>query len=198
MTTAGSLALEGFPPAPRDAFLVPRRLRQAGVVILGKTNLSEWANFRSIRSTSGWSARGGQVQKSLRTQPQPLRVEFRQRVVAVAANLGAVAIGTETDGSIVCPASVNGGRGDKANGGSSESNQESFPIYHKPRIPLGPMARTVADATILLDCDNGRRSGPQDASHEASFQGGGPDYTKAFHKKLGAPEKGRASEWPEG
>src|SRR3989442_9845233 len=99
-TTAGSLALEGSIPA-RDAFVV-ERLRAAGAVVLGKANLSEWANFRSTRSTSGWSARGGQCRNPYALDRNPSGSSSGSGV-AVSANLGAEAAGTATDGSIVCP-----------------------------------------------------------------------------------------------
>src|SRR5688572_14306423 len=105
MTTAGSLALEGA-TAPRDAFVVDR-LRAAGAVILAKTNLSEWANIRSMKSSSGWSARGGQVKNPYALDRSPCGSSSGSGV-AVSANLAAVGIGTETNGSIVCPASANG------------------------------------------------------------------------------------------
>ena len=105
LTTAGSLALDGA-PAPRDAFVV-ERLREAGAVILGKTNLSEWANFRSTNSTSGWSARGGLVRNPYVLDRNPCGSSSGTGA-AVAANLAAVAVGTETDGSIVCPSAVSG------------------------------------------------------------------------------------------
>ena len=105
MTTAGSLALEGS-IAPRDAFVV-ERLRAAGAVILAKTNLSEWANFRSTKSTSGWSGRGGQTRNPYVLDRNPCGSSSGTGT-AVAANLAAIGVGTETDGSIVCPASVSG------------------------------------------------------------------------------------------
>ena len=105
VNSAGSLALAENRPAS-DAFLVTR-LRAAGAVILGKTNLSEWANFRSTRSSSGWSSRGGQTTQSLCPGPQSLRIQFRNGH-AIAASLGAIGVGTETDGSIICPAAVSG------------------------------------------------------------------------------------------
>lgn len=108
-TTAGSLALMGAPTPQRDAFVV-RRLRAAGAIILGKTNLSEWANFRSNPSSSGWSARGGQTRNTYVLDRSPCGSSSGSGV-AVAANLcavavGTVAVGTETDGSIVCPAAL--------------------------------------------------------------------------------------------
>ena len=90
LTTAGLLALGGCVRAPRDAFVESRRLRMAGVVILGKTNLSEWANFRSMKSTSGWSARGGLVKKPVCAGPESMRIEFRNGAPSIAASLAAV------------------------------------------------------------------------------------------------------------
>src|SRR5262249_12225333 len=104
MTTAGSLALAG-PPAPADAFVV-QRLRAAGAVILGKTNLSEWANFRSTHSSSGWSGRGGQTKNPYALDRNPSESSSGSGA-AVAANLAAKAVGTETDGSIVAPSAGN-------------------------------------------------------------------------------------------
>jgi amidase len=144
-TTAGSLALEGS-IAQRDAFVV-ERLRQAGAVILGKTNLSEWANFRSTRSSSGWSGRGGQVRNPYALDRSPCGSSSGSGV-AVAANLAAVAVGTETDGSIVCPAHANGIVGIKPTMGLV-SRAGIIPIAGSQDI-AGPMARTVADAAMLL------------------------------------------------
>ena len=104
MTTAGSLALEGSHPE-RDAFIA-QRLREAGAVIIGKTNLSEWANFRSTHSTSGWSGRGGQTKNPYVLDRNPCGSSSGSGA-AVAANLCAVAVGTETDGSVTCPAAIN-------------------------------------------------------------------------------------------
>ncbi len=144
-TTAGSLALEGS-IAARDAFLV-ERLRQAGAVILGKTNLSEWANFRSEHSVSGWSSRGGQTRNPYALDRNPCGSSSGS-AVAVAANLCAAAVGTETDGSIVCPSQINGIVGLKPTLGLI-SRSGIIPIAHS-QDTAGPMARTVADAAILL------------------------------------------------
>lgn len=144
-TTAGSLALEGH-IAAADAFLV-KKLRDAGAVILGKTNLSEWANFRSSRSCSGWSSRGGQTKNPYILDHNPCGSSSGSGV-AVAANLCAVAVGTETDGSIVCPASVNGIVGIKPTVGLV-SRSGIIPIS-STQDTAGPMTRTVKDAAILL------------------------------------------------
>ncbi len=145
-TTAGSLALEDS-TALRDAFVV-QRLRKAGAVILGKTNLSEWANFRSEHSVSGWSARGGQTRNPYALDRNPCGSSSGS-AVAVAANLCALAVGTETDGSIVCPSAVNGIVGIKPTLGLISRNGV-IPIAHSQDTP-GPMARTVRDATLLLN-----------------------------------------------
>ncbi len=144
-TTAGSLALAGSIPA-RDAFVV-QRLRAAGAVLLGKTNLSEWANFRSTRSSSGWSGRGGQTKNPYALDRNPCGSSSGS-AVAVSSNLCALAIGTETDGSVVCPSSVNGVVGIKPTLGLL-SRSGIIPIAHS-QDTAGPMARTVADAAILL------------------------------------------------
>jgi len=149
-TTAGSLALEGF--RPDDAFLV-KRLRAAGALILGKTNLSEWANFRSSRSVSGWSARGGQTRNPYRLSHSPCGSSSGS-AVAVSANLAVAAIGTETDGSIVCPAAVNGVVGLKPTVGLV-SREGILPISFS-QDTAGPMARSVADAAALLTAMAGR------------------------------------------
>ena len=145
MTTAGSLALQGS-IAERDAFVV-ERLRDAGAVILGKTNLSEWANFRSTRSTSGWSGRGGQVKNPYVLDRNPCGSSSGTGA-AIAANLAAVGVGTETDGSIVCPSGANGLVGIKPTVGLV-SRAGIIPIS-RTQDTAGPMARTVADAAILL------------------------------------------------
>ncbi len=145
MTTAGSLALEGS-PAPRDAFIV-ERLRAAGAVILGKTNLSEWANIRSTKSSSGWSGRGGQVRNPYVLDRNPCGSSSGTGT-AIAANLAAAGVGTETDGSIVCPSSAAGLVGIKPTIGLV-SRSGIIPIAHS-QDTAGPMARTVEDAAILL------------------------------------------------
>lgn len=145
MTTAGSLALAGS-IAPEDSF-VAQRLREAGAVILGKTNLSEWANFRSTHSTSGWSSRGGQTRNPYALDRNPCGSSSGS-AVAVAANLCAVAIGTETDGSIICPSQANSIVGIKPTLGLV-SRFGIIPIAHS-QDTAGPMARTVSDAAILL------------------------------------------------
>jgi len=149
-TTAGSLALEGF--RPDDAFLV-KRLRAAGALILGKTNLSEWANFRSSQSISGWSARGGQTRNPYRLSHNPCGSSSGS-AVAVSANLAVAAIGTETDGSIVCPAAVNGVVGLKPTVGLV-SREGIVPISFS-QDTAGPMTRSVADAAALLTAMAGR------------------------------------------
>lgn len=144
-TTAGSLALVGSKPQ-KDAFLV-KQLRDAGALILGKTNLSEWANIRSTHSTSGWSGRGG-LTKNPYALDRNTSGSSSGSAVATAANLCAVAIGTETDGSIVSPSSINGIVGIKPTVGLV-SRAGIIPISHS-QDTAGPMARTVKDAAILL------------------------------------------------
>jgi amidase len=145
LTTAGSLAMAGTRPT-RDAH-VAARLRAAGAVILGKTNLSEWANFRSTRSTSGWSGRGGQTRNPYALDRNPCGSSSGSGVAA-AANLAAITVGTETDGSIVCPSTTNGIVGIKPTLGLV-SRAGIIPIAHSQDTP-GPMCRTVADAAVLL------------------------------------------------
>jgi amidase len=144
-TTAGALAMEGH-VAQEDASIV-RQLREAGAIILAKTNLSEWANFRSTRSSSGWSSRGGQTKNPYATDRNPCGSSSGSGV-AVSANLCALAIGTETNGSIVCPSSTNGIVGIKPTLGLL-SRTGIIPIAHT-QDTAGPMARTVADAVIML------------------------------------------------
>lgn len=145
MTTAGSLALAGF-YAPKDAFIVSK-LREAGAVLLGKTNLSEWANIRSTRSSSGWSGRGGQVLNPYVTDRSPCGSSSGSGAAA-SASLCALAIGTETDGSIVCPSGICGIVGIKPTLGLW-SRHGIIPISHS-QDTAGPMARTVKDAAYLL------------------------------------------------
>jgi amidase len=163
MTTAGSLALEGS-IAAKDSFVV-RRLRAAGAVILGKTNLSEWANFRSSRSTSGWSGRGGLTRNPYSLDRNPSGSSSGSGA-AVSANLCAVAVGTETDGSIVSPATLCGVVGLKPTG--------IIPISHS-QDTAGPMTRTVTDAAILLGAMAG--VDPADGATEASRDQAVRDYT---------------------
>jgi amidase len=150
MTTAGSLALVGH-KASKDAFIVTK-LRDAGAVILGKTNLSEWANFRSSQSCSGWSSRGGQTKNPYILDHNPCGSSSGSGV-AVAANLCVVAVGTETDGSVTCPASTNGIVGLKPTVGLL-SRSGIIPISHT-QDTAGPMARTVKDTAILLNAMTG-------------------------------------------
>jgi amidase len=169
-TTAGSLALEGSTPQ-QDAPLA-RRLRQAGAVILGKANLSEWANFRSSRSVSGWSGRGGQCRNPYALDRNPCGSSSGSGA-AVAANLAALAIGTETDGSIVCPATTCGVVGIKPTVGLV-SRAGIIPIS-RTQDTAGPMARTVSDAAELLTAIAG--ADPRD---EATAEAGAraTDYTR--------------------
>ena len=145
MSTAGSLALAGW-YAPKDAPLV-ERLRAAGAVILGKTNLSEWANFRSTHSLSGWSGRGGQCRNPYATDRTPSGSSSGS-AVAISANLCALAVGTETDGSIVSPASINGIVGLKPTVGLV-SRRGIVPISHS-QDTAGPLTRSVRDAAVML------------------------------------------------
>ena len=170
-TTAGSLALEGSVPAA-DSF-VARRLRAAGAVLLGKSNLSEWANIRSSRSSSGWSARGGQCRNPYVLDRNPCGSSSGSGA-AVSANLAATAIGTETNGSIVCPASANGIVGLKPTVGLV-SRSRIIPISHT-QDTAGPMTRAVRDAAILLGALAG--IDPEDAATAASADRGATDYTR--------------------
>jgi amidase len=149
-TTAGSLALLGV-KAAKDAFLV-EKLRQAGVVIIGKANLSEWANFRSTHSVSGWSSRGGQTLNPYALDRNPCGSSSGS-AVAVAANLCMAAVGTETDGSIICPSQTNGIVGLKPTLGLV-SRSGIVPIAHS-QDSAGPMARCVEDVALLLGAITG-------------------------------------------
>ncbi|MFO1305941.1 MAG: amidase [Burkholderiales bacterium] len=171
-TTAGSLALAEH-TAARDAFLV-ERLRAAGCVVLGKTNLSEWANFRSTRSTSAWSGRGGQTRNPYALDRNTSGSSSGSGA-AMAADLCAIAVGTETDGSITSPASVCGLVGIKPTVGLV-SRSGIIPISHS-QDTAGPMTRTVADAAALLTAMAG--VDPRDAATRAS-KGKAQDYTKAL------------------
>ncbi|GGF24031.1 amidase [Hymenobacter cavernae] len=170
-TTAGALALAGH-KAAQDAFIV-KKLREAGAVLLGKTNLSEWANFRSTRSTSGWSSRGGQTKNAYILDRTPSGSSSGSGV-AVSANLCAVAIGTETDGSVVSPASCSGIVGIKPTVGLL-SRTGIIPIS-ATQDTAGPMARTVRDAAILLGALAG--VDPADAVTQESAGKAQPDYTR--------------------
>jgi amidase len=170
-TTAGSLALAGS-PAPNDAF-VAAQLRKAGAVILGKTNLSEWANIRSSHSTSGWSGRGGLTRNPYALDRNPCGSSSGTGA-GVSANLCVAGVGTETDGSVVCPASANGLAGLKPTVGLV-SRSGIIPISHS-QDTAGPMARTVRDVAILLGAMAGADA--QDAATANSQRKQFPDYTK--------------------
>jgi amidase len=188
LTTAGSLALMGH-KAAKDAFIVGR-LRASGAVLLGKTNLSEWANFRSTRSTSGWSSRGGQTKNPYLLGRNPSGSSAGSGS-AVSANLCVVAIGTETNGSVVSPSSINGIVGIKPTVGLL-SRSGIIPIS-KTQDTAGPMARTVKDAALLLAVLQGVDG--EDAVTQESAGKTPADYTPAFDvnglkgKKIGI-EKG--------
>ena len=174
-TTAGSLALMNAPTPKRDAFLAAQ-LRKSGAVILGKTNLSEWANFRSTKSSSGWSGRGGQTKNPYILDRNPCGSSSGTGA-AIAANLAAIGIGTETDGSIVCPASVCGIVGLKPTLGLV-SRSGVIPIAHS-QDTAGAMTRTVEDAAILLSALVGfdRNDSVTSQSNKAA-----KDYTRFLQK----------------
>ena len=171
MTTAGSLALVGA-KVPKDSF-VAQKLRAAGAVILGKTNLSEWANIRSSHSTSGWSGRGGLTKNPYALDRNPCGSSSGTGA-AVSANFAAAGIGTETDGSIVCPSSANGIAGIKPTVGLI-SRAGIIPISHS-QDTAGPMCRTVRDAAILLGALAG--VDPDDEATSTSAGKSQPDYTR--------------------
>ena len=171
LTTAGSLALVGS-HAPKDAFVV-KRLRDSGAVILGKTNLSEWANIRSNHSISGWSGRGG-LSRNPYALDRNACGSSSGSGVATSANLCAIAIGTETDGSVVCPSNANGLVGIKPTVGLA-SRSGIIPISHSQDTP-GPMARTVRDAAILLSIMAG--TDPSDKYTTDASAKAASDYTK--------------------
>lgn len=187
-TTAGALALSGN-IAPQDAFIV-KKLREAGAVILGKTNLSEWANFRSSHSSSGWSSRGGQTKMPYLLTHNPCGSSSGSGTAA-AANLCTVAVGTETDGSVTCPSSVNGLTGLKPTVGLL-SRAGIIPISHT-QDTAGPMTRTVHDLAILLGAMAG--ADPADPITAESNGRIAPDYTKFLDanalkgKRLGVEKK---------
>ncbi len=170
MTTAGSVALEGN-RASADAFIV-KQLRDAGAVLLGKTNLSEFANFRSTRSSSGWSSRGGQTKNPYVLDRNPCGSSSGSGT-AVSANFCAIAIGTETNGSIACPSSINGVVGIKPTVGLW-SRSGIIPISHT-QDTAGPMARTVEDAALLLGALTGVDS--LDAATSFDERKASKDYT---------------------
>jgi amidase len=171
MTTAGSLALVGSKP-PRDS-MVAQKLREAGAVIIGKTNLSEWANIRSRHSTSGWSGRGGQTKNPYALDRNPCGSSSGSGAAA-SANFCAAAIGTETDGSIVCPSSANGLVGIKPTVGLV-SRSGIVPISHS-QDGAGPMCRTVRDAAIVLGALTGVDA--EDSATNASQGKSFTDYTQ--------------------
>ena len=175
-TTAGSLALLGN-IASTDAFVI-KKIREAGAVLIGKTNLSEWANFRSTSSCSGWSSKGGQTKNPYILDHNPCGSSAGSGV-AVASNLCVVAIGTETDGSVVCPASVSGIVGIKPTVGLV-SRTGIIPIS-STQDTAGPMARTVTDAAILLGAMTGvdEKDSVTNESNGKAYH----DYTKFLDKE---------------
>ncbi len=174
-TTAGSLALFDAPTPQNDAFIVSQ-LRKAGAIIIGKTNLSEWANFRSTKSSSGWSGRGGQTHNPYILDRNPCGSSAGTGA-SIAANLAAIGIGTETDGSIICPSATCGIVGIKPTLGLV-SRSGIIPIAHS-QDTAGPMTRNVADAAILLGVLVGADKSDQITSQASK---GEKDYTKFLRK----------------
>jgi amidase len=187
-TTAGSLALKNS--RPPDAFIVAR-LRAAGAIVLGKANLSEWANFRSLQSSSGWSAVGGQTNLPYALDRNPCGSSSGSGVAA-AANLATIAIGTETDGSIVCPAGANGLVGIKPSLGLA-SRSGIVPLSAQQDTP-GPMARNVTDAAVLLGVMTG--VDPTDPATATSTGHVVTDYTQFLDKD--ALKGARIGVWRQG
>lgn len=187
-TTAGSLALAGS--TPTDAFII-KRLKAAGALILGKTNLSEWANYRSTQSSSGWSAVGGQTHMAYVLDRNPCGSSAGSGVAA-SADLATVAIGTETDGSVVCPSGQNGVVGIKPTLGLA-SRSGIVPISSQ-QDTAGPMARNVTDAAVLLGALTG--IDPTDTATAAQRGKVTADYTK--YLKPGALKGARLGVWREG
>jgi amidase len=191
-TTAGSYALEGSIP-PEDSG-VARRLREAGAILLGKANLSEWANFRSSRSSSGWSGRGGQCRNPYVLDRNPCGSSSGSGAAA-SASLCAAAIGTETNGSIVCPSNANGVVGIKPTVGLV-SRSRIIPISHT-QDTAGPMARTVRDAALVLGCLTG--GDPADPATAASAGNAHTDYTPFLDPDgLSGARIGVATQYAEG
>ena len=174
-TTAGSLALLDAPTPKQDAFIV-KQLREAGAIILGKTNLSEWANFRSTKSSSGWSGRGGQTHNPYILDRNPCGSSSGSGS-AIAASLAAIAVGTETDGSIICPSATCGIVGIKPTLGLV-SRSGIIPIAHS-QDTAGPMTRTVADAAALLTVLAGADTNDSVTSQGVKEK---KDYTKFLQK----------------
>jgi amidase len=187
-TTAGSLALKNS--RPPDAFIVAR-LRAAGAIVLGKANLSEWANFRSLQSSSGWSAVGGQTNLPYALDRNPCGSSSGSGVVS-AANLATITIGTETDGSIVCPAGANGLVGIKPSLGLA-SRSGIVPLSAQQDTP-GPMARNVTDAAVLLGVMTG--VDPTDPATATSTGHVFTDYTQFLDKN--ALKGARIGVWRQG
>ena len=186
-TTAGSLALEGSIP-PRDSTVARATCARPAPILLGKTNMSEWANIRSDKSSSGWSARGGQCRNPYVLDRNPCGSSSGSGT-AVAASLGAAAIGTETDGSIVCPSNANGLVGIKPTLGLV-SRAGIIPIAHS-QDTAGPMARTVRDAAILLGAI--AAIDPRDAATADARGAHRADYTRSWTR---TGSRARASAWP--